>query len=54
MHVEYQDDRIAVIADDGSVYQDDPVVMHGAFALGLALQTDRSDTSVAEHGHSHQ
>ena len=45
---------MAVIADDGSIYQDDPVVQRGAFALGLALAVDASDSAVSEHGHSHQ
>ena len=52
VHVEYADDQIVVIANDGSIFEGDPVVMSGAFALGLALQTGSG--AVDPHaGHNH-
>ena len=52
VHVEYEDDRVAVIAHDGAIYPDDIVVLTGAFALGLALQAGSS--AVDPHaGHNH-
>jgi len=52
VHVEYEDDRVAVIANDGSIFPGDPVVLTGAFALGLALQTGSG--AVDPHaGHNH-
>jgi multidrug efflux pump subunit AcrA (membrane-fusion protein) len=52
VHVEYADDDVAVIADDGSIYDGDRVVLRGAFALGLAL--DRGSAAADPHaGHSH-
>jgi len=38
VHVEYEDDQVAVLSDDGSFFEGDPIVLEGAFALGLALQ----------------
>ena len=35
VHVEYEDDQIVVLANDGSLFPGDPVVVRGAFALGL-------------------
>jgi len=52
VHVEYADDQVVVIANDGSIFPGDPVVMTGAFALGLALQTGTG--AVDPHaGHNH-
>ncbi|MHC4849069.1 MAG: efflux RND transporter periplasmic adaptor subunit, partial [Planctomycetota bacterium] len=52
VHVEYLDDEIAVIANDGAIFEGDPVVQTGAFALGLALQQDTG--AVDPHaGHNH-
>ena len=52
VHVEYEDDRVAVIANDGAIFPGDPVVQTGAFALGLALQTGSG--AVDPHaGHNH-
>jgi len=52
VHVEYEDDRVAVIANDGALFPGDPVVRTGAFALGLALQTGSG--AVDPHaGHNH-
>ena len=48
----YEDDRVAVIANDGSIFPGDPVVKTGAFALGLALQVGSG--AVDPHaGHNH-
>jgi len=52
--VEYEDDQVAVVADDGSLYEDDPVALSGAFALGLAFQGQGQGGSADPHaGHSH-
>jgi len=52
VHVEYFDDEIAVIANDGALFEGDPVALTGAFALGLALQQDTG--AVDPHaGHNH-
>ena len=50
VRVEYEDDAVTVVTDDGGIFEDDPLVMSGAFALGLALQRDAGGN---EHGHSH-
>jgi hypothetical protein len=50
--VEYEDDEIVVVANDGAIFPGDPVALTGAFALGLALQTGSG--AVDPHaGHSH-
>jgi len=50
--VEYEDDEIVVVANDGAIFPGDPVVLSGAFALGLALQTGSG--AVDPHaGHNH-
>jgi multidrug efflux pump subunit AcrA (membrane-fusion protein) len=52
VYVEYFDDEIAVIANDGQLFEGDPVALTGAFALGLALQQDTG--AVDPHaGHNH-
>ncbi|MHC4939665.1 MAG: efflux RND transporter periplasmic adaptor subunit [Planctomycetota bacterium] len=52
VHVEYLDDEIAVIANDGAIFEGDPVVLTAAFALGLALQQESG--AVDPHaGHNH-
>ena len=53
VHVLYMDDVRAVLADDGSVFSGDPLVLSGAFSLGLALNVSTS-SNVVDHGHSHQ
>jgi hypothetical protein len=53
VHVEYEDDEVVVIADDGSIFEGDPVVTHGAFALGLAVNTG-GDKVDPHAGHAHQ
>lgn len=52
VHIEYRDDERVVLADDGALYPDDPVVIEGAYALGLALQKNAGDGAHG-HGHSH-
>jgi multidrug efflux pump subunit AcrA (membrane-fusion protein) len=52
VHVEYSDEEVVVIADDGSLFDGDPVVLSGAFALSLAI--GRGSEEVDPHaGHSH-
>ena len=41
-----------MIADDGAIFEDDPVVMSGAFALGLALDTG-PQAADPHAGHNH-
>ena len=42
----------AVVANDGALFEGDPVALTGAFALGLALQQDTG--AVDPHaGHNH-
>lgn len=52
VHVEYADEKIAVVADDGSIYEGDPVVLRGAFSLGLALDTGPAQAD-PHAGHNH-
>jgi multidrug efflux pump subunit AcrA (membrane-fusion protein) len=53
VYVEYEDDEIVVVANDGGIFPGDPVALSGAFALGLALQAG-SGAAVDPHaGHSH-
>ncbi|MDH3592009.1 MAG: hypothetical protein OER88_09030, partial [Planctomycetota bacterium] len=50
--IEYADDEIAVISNDGAIFANDRMVMTGAFALGLAMQAGTG--AVDPHaGHSH-
>jgi hypothetical protein len=52
VRVEYEDDEVVVIADDGGIFEGDPIVMSGAFALGLALQLEAGPVD-PHAGHSH-
>ena len=52
VHLEYEDDRQVVIANDGSLFSGDRVVLTGAFQLGLALQTGKG-ASDSHAGHNH-
>ena len=38
VHVEFETDRVSVVANDGAVFSGEVAVMRGAFELGLALQ----------------
>ena len=51
VRVEFENDEFVVVADDGGIFEDDPVAMSGAFALGLALQADTNTAN--SHGHAH-
>ena len=52
VHLEYEDDRQAVIANDGSIFPGDTIAMTGAFQLGLALQAGKGAVDAhAGHGH---
>ena len=51
VRVEFEDDEWTVVADDGGIFEDDPVVQSGAFALGIALQAGNENADT--HGHSH-
>jgi multidrug efflux pump subunit AcrA (membrane-fusion protein) len=52
VYVEYEDDEVVVIANDGAIFPGDPVALTGAFALGMALQTG-SGAADPHAGHSH-
>jgi len=52
VHVEYEDDEVAVIANDGAIFPGDPVALGGAFALGLALE-ERPAGADPHAGHNH-
>jgi multidrug efflux pump subunit AcrA (membrane-fusion protein) len=53
VHVEYEDDAVVVIANDGSLFPGDPVILEGAFALGLALQAGQGGSADPHAGHNH-
>jgi multidrug efflux pump subunit AcrA (membrane-fusion protein) len=53
VHVEYQDQRNAVLANDGSVFKGESIVMNGAYQLHLAIK-NKSGTAIDPHaGHGH-
>ena len=52
VYVEYEDDEVVVIANDGAIFPGDPVALTGAFALGMALQTG-SGAADPHAGHNH-
>ena len=53
VHVEYADEEVAVVADDGSLVEGETVVVRGAFALGMALQRGASAGADPHAGHVH-
>lgn len=53
VEVEYRDERVAVIADDGTFFEGDPIVLDGAFALSLALEQKSAGSGGGGHGHAH-
>jgi len=53
VHVEYSDEEVAVVADDGSLYEGDPIALSGAFALGLALESEGGGGDGHPHPHPH-
>jgi hypothetical protein len=53
VHVEYRDQRWAVIESDGTLFPGDQVAAHGAYAIHLALK-NKSGGGVHPHaGHGH-
>jgi hypothetical protein len=53
VHVEHRDHAVVVIADDGALFEGDPLVTDGAFALALALERGKGGDDAHGHGHSH-
>ena len=52
VHVIYEDDEVVVVEYDGHIAPGDPVVLTGAFALGLAMQ--KGTGAIDPHaGHDH-
>jgi cobalt-zinc-cadmium efflux system membrane fusion protein len=53
VHVEYQDQRSAVLANDGSVFPGEHIVVRGAYQLHLAIK-NKSGGGIDPHaGHNH-
>lgn len=53
VHVEYQDQRSAVLANDGSVFAGESIVVTGAYQLHLAIK-NKSGPAIDPHaGHNH-
>jgi hypothetical protein len=53
VHVEYQDQRSAVLANDGSVFAGEHIVVRGAYQLHLAIK-NKSGGGIDPHaGHNH-
>ena len=53
VHVEYQDQRSAVLANDGSVFAGEHIVVTGAYQLHLAIK-NKSGPAIDPHaGHNH-
>jgi hypothetical protein len=53
VHVEYQDQRSAVLANDGSVFPGEHIVVTGAYQLHLAIKNKTSGGVDAHAGHTH-
>jgi hypothetical protein len=53
VRVEHLDSRVAVVANDGAIFEGDRVVLRGAYALSLALQAGAGGDADAHAGHSH-
>ncbi len=53
VRVEHLDARVAVVANDGAIFQGDRVVLRGAYALSLALQAGSGSAVDPHAGHSH-
>jgi multidrug efflux pump subunit AcrA (membrane-fusion protein) len=53
VHVEYQDQRSAVLANDGSVYPHEHIVVTGAYQLHLAIKNKAGSTVDPHAGHHH-
>ena len=53
VHVEYQDQRSAVLANDGSVYAGEHIVVTGAYQLHLAIKNKAGGGVDPHAGHQH-
>jgi multidrug efflux pump subunit AcrA (membrane-fusion protein) len=53
VHVEFQDQRSAVLANDGSVFAGEHIVVTGAYQLHLAIKNKSSGGIDPHAGHSH-
>lgn len=53
VHVEYQDQRSAVLANDGSVFPGEAIVVRGAFQLHLAIKNQTGGGIDPHAGHQH-
>ncbi|WP_437192331.1 efflux RND transporter periplasmic adaptor subunit [Planctomicrobium sp. SH527] len=51
--VMYEDSRFAVLADDGSLFPDDPIAMNEAYQLNLALRKAQGGGVDLHAGHNH-
>jgi len=49
----YEDTRFAVLADDGSLFPDDPIALNDAYQLNLALRKAQGSGVDLHAGHSH-
>lgn len=53
VHVEFRDQRFAVLANDGSVFSGDVIAAKGAYQMHLALQNQAGGGVDPHAGHSH-
>lgn len=53
VHVEYQDQVWAVIANDGSLFPGEPVALTGAYQMQMALKQKAAGPADAHAGHHH-
>ncbi len=53
VHVEYQDQRSAILANDGSVFAGEHIVVNGAYQLHLAIKNRAGDGIDSHTGHNH-
>ncbi len=53
VEVLYRDHEVVVIPGDSRIFPGNPIVVSGAFALGLALHAGGAGSDTAGHGHAH-
>jgi hypothetical protein len=53
VRVEHLDASVAVVANDGAIFEGDGIVLKGAYALSLALQAGSGGAVDPHAGHSH-
>jgi len=53
VRVEHMDSRVAVVANDGAIFEGDRIVLRGAYALSLALQAGSGPAADPHAGHDH-